>query len=225
MSSITPQEQEFDLLDLLRMARRRKWLIIIPTAIVTALAIIAVMRLENVYTALADLRIGAQQERIANMQAVLTEAAPDKQAVQSEIEVLLSKQLAERVIDKLRLMQDPEFNPTLRPPTAFAVYRDSIGRALGLRKEDSLAASDPEEQQRLEVVDEFRKRVNASQKADSWVVAVQVTAGDPVKAAQIVNALADAYIGDQLLAKFVATRRTSGWLTDRISDLRYKVAP
>src|SRR6266511_4069367 len=31
MSSITPQEQEFDLLDLLRMARRRKWLIIIPT--------------------------------------------------------------------------------------------------------------------------------------------------------------------------------------------------
>jgi exopolysaccharide transport family protein len=223
-SSIASQESEFDLLDLLRILRRRKWFIIIPAAIVTALAVIATTQLQNVYTASADVRIGAQPERIANMQAVLTETPPDKQAVQSEIEVMLSKQLAQQVVDKLHLTEDPDFNPSLLPPTPLGVYWDAIKRMFDRGQEEPVAAADPENQEKSKVVEGFRKRSDASQKGDSWVIALRFTAEDPAKAAQIVNALADAYILDQLEAKFAATQRATGWLNDKIADLREKVA-
>ena len=42
----------------------------------------------------------------------------------------------------------------------------------------------------------------------------------PSKAARIANAFADAYIEDQLEAKFEATRRASIWLEQRIGELR-----
>ncbi len=44
------------------------------------------------------------------------------------------------------------------------------------------------------------------------------------KAATIANAFADAYIEDQLQAKFEATRRASEWLQQRIGELRQQAS-
>lgn len=44
----------------------------------------------------------------------------------------------------------------------------------------------------------------------------------PVLAAQIVNAVASAYLLDKLNSKYEATRRASDWLSDRIAELRQR---
>ena len=49
---------------------------------------------------------------------------------------------------------------------------------------------------------------------------INFTSTSPGKAAQIANAIADAYITDQLESKYQATRRASKWLQDRIKELR-----
>ena len=54
----------------------------------------------------------------------------------------------------------------------------------------------------------------------TYVMEIGFTSSDPAKAAQIANAIADAYIVDQLEAKYQATRRASVWLQDRIKELR-----
>jgi hypothetical protein len=54
----------------------------------------------------------------------------------------------------------------------------------------------------------------------TYVIDIGFTSHDPDKSARLVNALADAYIDDQLDAKFQATRRASIWLQERISELR-----
>ncbi len=54
----------------------------------------------------------------------------------------------------------------------------------------------------------------------TYVMEIGFTSIDPAKAAQIANAIADAYIVDQLEAKYQATRRASVWLQDRIKELR-----
>ena len=55
----------------------------------------------------------------------------------------------------------------------------------------------------------------------SWRSASSRT--DREKAALIANAIADAYLTDQLNSKYEATQRASGWLIDRIADLKQKV--
>jgi exopolysaccharide transport family protein len=58
----------------------------------------------------------------------------------------------------------------------------------------------------------------------SYVEQIEYTSLDPDKAARIANAFADAYIEDQLQAKFEATRRASAWLEQRIGELRQQAS-
>ncbi|MES6523963.1 hypothetical protein U6P43_12325, partial [Cutibacterium acnes] len=52
------------------------------------------------------------------------------------------------------------------------------------------------------------------------VIEVSYRSAYPERAAKIANAVAEAYIADQLNAKYLAARRASNWLADRIAELR-----
>ena len=58
----------------------------------------------------------------------------------------------------------------------------------------------------------------------SYIEQIAYTSLDRDKAAKIANAFADAYIEDQLQAKFEATRRASAWLEQRIGELRQQAS-
>ena len=58
----------------------------------------------------------------------------------------------------------------------------------------------------------------------SYVILINFRSYDPARAAEIANAVADAYIVDQLEAKYQATRRAGAWLQDRIKELREQVS-
>ena len=60
--------------------------------------------------------------------------------------------------------------------------------------------------------------------ARTYVLAVDYTSPDRVKAAAIANAFAEAYLTDQLDAKFEATRRAAGWLQTPHRRVEAKVA-
>ena len=49
---------------------------------------------------------------------------------------------------------------------------------------------------------------------------ISITWEDPVDAAQLANAVADAYVVDQLDARLESAKRASGWLSDRLVELR-----
>ena len=53
----------------------------------------------------------------------------------------------------------------------------------------------------------------------TYAIMIGFLSYDPEKAARIANATVDAYVGDQLDAKFQATRRASVWLQDRLNEL------
>ena len=55
------------------------------------------------------------------------------------------------------------------------------------------------------------------------VLDISITWPDPVKAGQLANAVADAFIVDQLDARFESAKRASGWLSDRIVELRQQL--
>ena len=58
----------------------------------------------------------------------------------------------------------------------------------------------------------------------TYVLDIAYTSLNPARAATIANAIADAYIVDQLESKYQATRRASVWLQDRIRELRQQVS-
>ena len=55
---------------------------------------------------------------------------------------------------------------------------------------------------------------------DGTVISIGFTAADPQEAARIVNAYATQYVDDQLKDKTAATEQATGWLGQRIQELR-----
>src|SRR5205823_4492520 len=98
---------------------------------------------------------------------------------------------------------------------------ESWRRTLGF--EAAVSERPDEPKQRESVIDSFLGHLKVINDGKSYTIRLSFTSKDPTKAAQLVNAIADQYLVDQLEAKYDATKRANEWLNDRLTELRQKV--
>ena len=109
-----PQRADANVLGLVSLFWRHRWLLVAGTVVGVAAGVLASRLLEPKYTASTLLMLDPHEARVLNMKAVAQEFAGDTPSIETQIEVLTSRMLAERVIGELDLTADPEFNP---PPS------------------------------------------------------------------------------------------------------------
>ncbi|MBA4208064.1 MAG: capsular biosynthesis protein [Parvibaculum sp.] len=218
---------ELDLMGLYRTLRKRLGLIVSVTFGLTALVMVVVLQQTPLYTATAQVLLDRQKMQVTDMEAVMSGLPADSATVDSEVEILKSRALAERVVDRLNLMQDPEFNEALREPS-FLRWIDPrflVRELLALVSADPAPVSE-EMRTRAErdgVVDSLLRNLDVTRQRLTYVINLSVTSEQPAKAARIANAYAETYILDQLEAKFDATRQANEWLSRRLGELRQQV--
>ncbi len=96
-------------------------------------------------------------------------------------------------------------------------------RHFGAWGDQSLTEEELRAREKVRVTNTFIKHLEILSKGKSRVIVVQVFSEDPKTAAKIANTHADLYIIEQLEVKFVATRRATAWLNERVATLRDKV--
>lgn len=69
-------------------------------------------------------------------------------------------------------------------------------------------------------ISRLRGALAVSRSGNAQVLNISITWDDAVRAAMLANAVADAYVVDQLDARLEAAKRASSWLSDRIVELR-----
>src|SRR5665811_25068 len=141
------------------------------------------------------------------MRAVL-----DEQAVQSQVQVLTSRDLILQVVRDLDLIDNPVFSSD--------VGRTLLGRLLS---RVGLGLGSPESKEER-AANAFADHLDVFQLSKSSVIAVEYTSGDPQLAAEITNKLADVYIGWQRSAKIEQTKDATAWLDEQIKALRKATA-
>jgi polysaccharide biosynthesis transport protein len=139
----------------------------------------------------------------------------DPQAVLTEVEILRSPNVISSVIRKLGLAKDPEF---VGNGGLFGSVLNLIDGLWG----GSELPSESERQDRA--IAAIERRCTVSRVGLTYVMAITCRSMSPVKSAKIVNAIAETYIAEQLDSKSQAARRSSGWLQDRITELRAQAA-
>ena len=70
------------------------------------------------------------------------------------------------------------------------------------------------------VLNAFQKRLTVTKVGGSSVIEIKFESTDPERAAQIANAVGDAYIADRLDARRQAAKLAGAWLQDRLPELR-----
>jgi succinoglycan biosynthesis transport protein ExoP len=208
-----------DLDTVLAAARRQYKVIVGATVAAVLLAIGYIVVATPIYTSTADILLDSRQfgaVDIARDQANLTF---NSTAIESQVEVLKSEKIALAVIDKLHLTADPEFvaGNFIGNLISKVVEQFSRGRA-----GDDVADDELRLQRRALVY--FQKMMQVKRIEKTFVLDLEFSSISATKAANIANAIADAYLLDHLGAKYDATRRTSLWLQERIEELQKKSA-
>ncbi len=225
---------ELDPRELLGKLWRRKGFIIATMTVLMTLVGIILYLLTPLYTAQPLIMVGSGLPglvEVVELESGRAGVSADDQTIESEIEVIRSRKIANQVVDQLDLQANPEFNTSLRPTGLLAALSNRVNNLLGpwmpgfLKKvpEENLPKEDLLARKRESVIDLFLSRLTVSQKGDSRVVAVNFTSENPKTAALIANTIAEIYILDQRQTKFEATQRTNAWLDNRIVSLQKQV--
>src|SRR3954453_16073999 len=196
--------------------RKKRWIIGL-TLLAAGLAFIAVNLITPRYKSEARVLIETRENIFLRPEAEKTlerNATVDQEAVTSQVQLMLSRDLARDLIRKLKLGERPEFDPMLRGPSLVRVVLGLIG--IG---RDPINQA-PEER----VLKSYFERLSAFQVEKSRVIAIEFESEDPELAATVANAVAEGYLALQQSAKQVQTRAAGQWLSGEIENLRSKVA-
>ena len=108
---------ELDVRALGRALWRRKWAIAVPTVLVGVVTAVVVNLLTPQYKSEARLLYEGRENVFLRPEAErsnLDRSAADIEALTSQVQLVLSRDLAREVISKLRLSELPEFDPLVR---------------------------------------------------------------------------------------------------------------
>src|SRR5215469_7078089 len=209
---ISPGDTELgEVVELVWVFLRRQYSVILFTVLLTiAVAVIYLLIAPPKFTAHTGMILDVRRGQFFQQQSILADAPTDTAWVESQERLVKSENIAETVIKNLHLTELPEF---------VGSEVDAFSRLLGFvgASPRSPRSKFDLTRQALEV---FQKSLEASRVGMSYVLDISFTSNDADRAAQIANSVADAFVVDQLDAKFEANQRASNWLQDRANSLR-----
>lgn len=220
-----------DLKTFLNILKRRRRVIFGCTTLFTLLWVFIIVNLTPVYTAEAIVMLNTRKSQVVDLQAVLSGLQSDEAAIRTEVEVVKSRALAQRVVNELDLTANPLLNVRLAPPTFWQKINPippikaaiQQWRSDGTDGDDHGATSDHRREDNDAVVSRVMSTLDIFNDGRSYVLKVRYQSADPILAAKIANAFANDYLQSQLDAKYEATSHAIEWLNTHLADLRKKV--
>jgi polysaccharide biosynthesis transport protein len=140
---------------------------------------------------------------------------PDPGIMESQEKILRSYAILSRVVARENLTQDREFTESrwewLTKFVKIGPFRDKP------------AGPGQENAAELKAIQTLVEKINIKRATNSYVIDAEVNSEDPVKAARIARALAEALLADQSDAKAGEARQANTMLDSRLGELREKV--
>jgi polysaccharide biosynthesis transport protein len=213
---VAPVSGDLDLRTIWQALRRKRSWILVPTVLAAALSMSLVNLVTPRYKSEARILIDGRENIFLRPNGERNDErnALDPEAVTSQVQLLLSRDLARDIIKKNKLAERPEFDPVLQGLSPFksllalaGIGRDPFGMT-------------PEER----VLDAYFDRLTAYAVDKSRVVVIEFQSRDPDLAARVANSIAEGYLTMQQGARQNQAKSAGQWLSGEIDSLRNKVA-
>lgn len=211
-----PVDGDLDFAGLGQALWYKKWRILVPTLLAVVVAFVAVNTMTPRYRSEARILLETKENVFLRAEADknIDRSSIDPEAVASQIQLVLSRDLARQVIKREKLAEKPEFDPLVG---GVSLMRTVLG-LFGIGR-DPLGMS-PDER----ILEAYYDRLNAFAVEKTRVIVIEFNSSDPEVAARVANAIAEVYLLMQQSAKQDQTRAASGWLANEITSMRTKVA-
>jgi polysaccharide biosynthesis transport protein len=235
-SSRRTMEAPNELWEWLRLLNRRKALIIGSGLLAVALMALIIAQATPMYKASSRIMLDTRTFKVVSTEAALSGVDTlNLGAIQSELEVIQSEFLIGRVVDRLGLATNPEFNGT-KPPgfldSSLAPIRElwhsgiasllapPQPRAPQSAPAPRAARTDDSDPGRRAAIGTVASHLSVTLLGRTFVILITVESTDGTMSARIANAIAEVYLADQVDNKNEANRRATEWLEERLAELR-----
>ncbi|MDH2348462.1 exopolysaccharide transport family protein [Bradyrhizobium sp. SSUT77] len=197
------------------LARKRSW-IIVPTVLALVASIAVVNLVTPRYKSESRILIDGRENVFLrpNSDRAEERQALDAEAVTSQVQLVLSRDLAREIIKKNKLAERPEFDPVLQGISPLK----SLAALVGIGRDPF--SMTPEER----VLDAYYERLQAYAVDKSRVIVIEFQSADPDLAVRVANSIADGYLVLQQDARQDQARNASQWYAGRIDELRRNVS-
>jgi capsular exopolysaccharide synthesis family protein len=223
------QNDEDDTIDLgqyIRILKRRKWSIILTTIIFIALAIFYISKATPIYQATVKIQADpiqpnatAQDQYVMNSMVFLF--------YETQYEIIQSRSVAEAVVDKLDLVarykkEQAEAKALGEESSFIGDLKDTIKGLLPKPEDAETLESTPltDAQLRTMLAQGIQGMLSVTGGTQSQIINIAYQNEDPELAAQVVNAISEAYIQFGLEARLSQLKDTAEWLTEQLEELR-----
>jgi succinoglycan biosynthesis transport protein ExoP len=203
---------------------RRRYLIILASLLLSlSLGALYLFTAAPIYTASAAILIEPRKGLL--QQTLGGDPLPDAAWIESQIGVLKSQNVAAYVVKQLRLAEDPQFTRS-----GDGLIDQLIDRLLArldrLLVRLGWQADEPktEAEHVGDTIAAFVSQLDIRRIGTSYILRIDFRSRNREQAIKITNTMIDAYIFDQLNAKYQANRRTGDWLQERLQTLREQAA-
>ena len=189
---------------LIKLIKRRGWLILAAAAIGAGCGIAANMILPKQYTAKAEIEVTqdiSSEFRLEQIPGVPAGAGVDSGRINTEIEVLKSRTLALETIRSLHLEQNADF---MKLPG---------GHAWDLSKPAV----------RSTLIINFQRNLVVARLGSTDIIQINVSSRRPELASLIANILVDNYVAHTFKDSYTSTKQVSAWLDTQLGGLKQQL--
>lgn len=200
-------DDSYDLGELFATLRRYAIRIVAATLLGLGLGLAYLLTAKTIYTAHTALYIEPKARTLVTTQNSQDIYGPDQGLVDSQAAIIGSEKVLRRVVEKLSLTTDPDFVWTGGP--------GPLGRLRAM-----LGTERPRPGVEDQALQSLAKAVRISRAPKTYVIDVEANALSPAKAAQLANAVAEAYLDDQKAAKSEEARQANALIDARLGELK-----
>ena len=199
---VSEANHSLGLLDAWGLVKRRIGTIATVVIGCTLLATIAVLTLPKTYSATSAVVLERKDVRPFATDASLQSLDRDRSAAETEMDILQSRQFAGRVVDRLDLVKDPNFNPYAgsekeRDRDILAYLKQLIGLPSSATHSEPPALS----VQRDRAISTLLSKYDVARNGESLAVRIVVSNQKPKLAEKIANTIAMMYVESSLEIK------------------------
>lgn len=224
--------ETLDLAQYWQTIRRYLWRILSLAVLITVLVALIVMSITPQYKATASLLIESNQAKVLSIEEVYGLDSSRKEYFQTQYEILKSRQVAKKVVEKLALFEHPTFDPEYENNKSGAMggmldsFKLSVLKALPFLPQKEVVTLTEEQQLEMRkayATSLFTLALEVTPVVNTQVVLISYEHESPEFAATIANAVGDVYIENYLQAKLDMTAKATTWLNESLQGLRNKL--
>jgi polysaccharide biosynthesis transport protein len=200
----------------LGLVRRQIFVVLLFAAVGACLGTVFFVKVAPNYTAVATLLVDTRRFEILKEPAISSQIPIESMgAMESQVELLKSDEVALAVIKKFQLWQDPRFVAD-KGGIVQTLLHNLFPQSFG----EQPPRTDDERMQLA--LDKFSRDLTVGRVGITYAIEIGFESKYPDLAAQVANGVVDAYVGLQQTSEFEAAHQASDWLETRIPELRAK---